>query len=78
MGPLTFLALATVAQRIYNRFILQDFYHAILELFEDEEDEWVVETLAWWNRYVSSLPFNLHDNIVRRQVFPDKPGTKNK
>jgi hypothetical protein len=49
-----------------------------LELFEDEEDEWVVETLAWWNWYVSSLPFNLHDKILRRQFFPDQPGSKNK
>lgn len=61
-----------------GQFILQDFYHAILELFEDEEDKWVVETLAWWNRYVSSLPFNLHDNILCRQFFPDQPGSKNK
>lgn len=45
-----------------GQFILQDFYHAILELFEDEEDKWVVETLAWWNR----------------QFFPDQPGSKNK
>jgi hypothetical protein len=50
----------------------------ILELFKNEEDKWVVETLAWWNQYISSLPFNLHDNILHRQMFPDKPGMKNK
>ena len=33
-----------------GQFILQDFYEAILELFEDEEDEWVVDTLTWWNK----------------------------
>lgn len=33
-----------------GQFILQDFYEAILELFEDEEDEWVVKTLSWWNK----------------------------
>jgi hypothetical protein len=49
-----------------------------LEPLENEEDEWVVENLTWWNQYVSSLPFNLHDNILRRQIFPDQPGSKNK
>jgi hypothetical protein len=33
-------------------FILQDFYNVILELFSDEKDEWAVQTLAWWNKYV--------------------------
>lgn len=46
-------------------------------LLLEDEDTWVVETLAWWNWYISSLPFNLHDNILHRQIFPDKPGTKN-
>jgi hypothetical protein len=34
-----------------GQFILEDFFHAVLELFEDEEDEWVVGTLDWWNEY---------------------------
>jgi hypothetical protein len=38
-------------------FILQDFYKAILELFADEEDEWVIDTLAWWNEYVTYCSF---------------------
>jgi hypothetical protein len=38
-------------------FILQDFYQAVLELFDDEEDEWVIETLAWWNEYVVPRSF---------------------
>lgn len=32
--------------------MLQEFYQIIMELFEDEEDEWVLETLAWWNQCV--------------------------
>ena len=35
-----------------GQFILQDFYQAILELFDDEEDEWAVDTLAWWNECI--------------------------
>ncbi|KAF8225243.1 hypothetical protein L208DRAFT_1380731 [Tricholoma matsutake] len=34
-----------------SQFILEAFFHAILELFKDGEDEWVVETLDWWNEY---------------------------
>ncbi|KAJ7599654.1 hypothetical protein C8J56DRAFT_718541, partial [Mycena floridula] len=26
------------------------FYQVILNLFDDREDEWVIETLAWWDR----------------------------
>ena len=35
-----------------GNFDLQDLYSRILLLFEDNEDEWVKETLEWWNRYV--------------------------
>jgi hypothetical protein len=31
-------------------FDLKAFYDGIVELFEaDPDDEWVVETLQWWN-----------------------------
>ena len=29
-----------------GQFILKDFYDSILELFEDEDNEWVIETLT--------------------------------
>jgi hypothetical protein len=31
-----------------GQFILKDFYDVILELFSDEEDEWVIEMLAYF------------------------------
>jgi hypothetical protein len=60
-------------------FILQDFYKAILKLFADEEDEWVIDTLAWWNEYVICLFFLSFALISQldRQIFPDKLSTKN-
>jgi hypothetical protein len=36
-----------------GNFILQRFYKIILELFEDEDDDWVITTLKWWNEYVA-------------------------
>jgi hypothetical protein len=59
--------------------ILQDFYQAILELFADEEDEWVIDTLAWWNEYIVRLFFLSFALISQldRQIFPDKLSTKN-
>jgi hypothetical protein len=53
-------------------FILKEFYYAILEMFDDKEDEWVVETLAWWNEYVFIL-FSFPTDPVSfyRQIFPD-------
>ena len=33
-----------------GQFILEDFYDSILKLFEDEDDEWVIDTLTWWNK----------------------------
>lgn len=33
-------------------FDIPAFYYAIVELFEDPEDEWAKETLEWWNQYV--------------------------
>jgi len=37
-------------------FNQQRFFENIVSLFEmDPKDSWVVETLAWWNKYVSSL-----------------------
>lgn len=62
-----------------GQFILQDFYHAIIELFEDEEDEWVEQTLGWWNKYVLVSPLDCFDSTFpRRQIFPDKTSTKSK
>ncbi|KAH9984331.1 hypothetical protein BJV77DRAFT_966229 [Russula vinacea] len=43
-----------------GQFMLQEFYQIIMELFEDEEDEWVLETLAWWNQ----------------KIFPDNGSSK--
>lgn len=37
-------------------FNQQRFFENIMSLFEmDPKDSWVVETLAWWNKYVSLL-----------------------
>jgi hypothetical protein len=33
-----------------GQFILQFFFEAILELFKDEEDEWVEDILTWWKK----------------------------
>ena len=35
-------------------FDIPAFYYAIIELFEDPEDEWAIETLEWWNMCVIS------------------------
>ncbi len=37
-------------------------YDAIVDLFEKyPEDEWTVDTLKWWNEYIS--PHNLSINL---------------
>lgn len=37
----------------HEGFNLVDFFHLIVDLFSDRKDKWVVETLAWWNKYVN-------------------------
>lgn len=45
------------------------FYHALLESFEDLEDEFVVTTLAYWNKYALLLClFSLLTCSTRRQI----------
>ena len=42
-----------------NLFNIQLFYDAIVEMFErDPKDSWVVDTLEWWNEYVSNFMFS--------------------
>jgi hypothetical protein len=54
-----------------GQFVLQDFYTTIIELFEDEEDEWVKETLGWWNKYVFVSPLDHFDSSSLSQTnFP--------
>jgi len=62
-----------------GNFILERFYKMILELFEDMEDEWVIETLAWWNACVSILFLLSYLTVfyMCRKIFPDKSTTKN-
>jgi len=54
-----------------GNFILQMFYKLILELFEDKEGEWVIETLDWWNKYMT-MPslFAILKNIYAQENFP--------
>ena len=35
-------------------FSLIHFYHLIVKTLSDSSDKWVVDTLAWWQRYVAS------------------------
>jgi hypothetical protein len=52
-----------------DEFNLDEFYWKIIQLFEDEED-WGLETLAWWNRCTNLLYHSpQHDLIISRQVF---------
>ena len=42
-----------------NLFNIQLFYDTIVEMFErDPKDSWVVDTLKWWNEYVSNFMFS--------------------
>lgn len=59
-----------------GQFILQDFYHAILELFEDEEDKWVV---AWWNRQIfSDQPGSKNKQAENDNAEPDPNSIRSK
>lgn len=33
-------------------FKYDEFFKEITDMFTDEEDEWAIETLAWWQRFV--------------------------
>jgi len=37
-------------------FNLIRFYHLIIKTLSHETDPWVVQTMAWWNKY-TSVPF---------------------
>lgn len=39
----------------YGDFNLRDFYNNIVRLFEDRTSPWVIETLQWWNKYVTQF-----------------------
>ena len=46
-------------------FDLQDFYYNVLFLFEEQDNEWAHETLAYWHKYIhfkfdSRVPYLLH------------------
>ena len=41
-------------------FNLGHFYHLIIRTLEDEEDQWVKETMEWWQRYDYSYFLSLH------------------
>ena len=47
------LALSTMDQwgRYDGDFDMDEFYHGIIELFDDVDSDWTLETLAWWNQY---------------------------
>lgn len=36
-----------------GHFDMDSFYQRIIQQFNESEDEWVIETLAWWTKYVS-------------------------
>jgi hypothetical protein len=36
-------------------FKIAEFYDHIVQLFDEPDDPWVVDTLAWWNMWVSYL-----------------------
>jgi len=39
-----------------DNFDSEVFFKNIVKLFEDNpEDEWVVDTLEWWNKYVDHI-----------------------
>jgi hypothetical protein len=39
-----------------DNFDHEVFFKNIMKLFEDNpEDKWVVDTLAWWNKYVNHI-----------------------
>ncbi len=41
---------------IDNPFNYEAFYKNIVTLFEDDpEDQWVIETLEWWNECVNPM-----------------------
>lgn len=44
-----------------GNFILEAFYKVIMELFEDEEDQWVIDTLDWWNKCIMTPFFFLSE-----------------
>jgi hypothetical protein len=33
-----------------DSFKVADFYNSIVELFDDVDDPWVIDTLAWWDK----------------------------
>ena len=46
-------------------FDLQDFYYNVLFLFEEQDNEWAHETLAYWHKYIhfkfdSRVPYLLY------------------
>jgi hypothetical protein len=36
-------------------FNLSEFYHLIIKVLGVEDDEWVDETMDWWQRYVCQI-----------------------
>ena len=39
----------------HEGFVLRDFYDMVRGWFADPTDEWVIDTLAYWNKYVFHL-----------------------
>ena len=46
----------------------EDFFKSIMALFSDGEDPWVVETLAWWQKYAAFTFLSLALTIIS-QIF---------
>lgn len=48
-----------------GKFSYIDFYKEIVATFEDyPEEEWVSETLSWWQQYVLNLFFSAQSNVL--------------
>jgi hypothetical protein len=56
-------------------FSLIHFYHLIIKTLSDSTDQWVVDTLKWWNRFLPILPLISQSGLTlssHRKIFGDE------
>ncbi|KAG2133573.1 uncharacterized protein EDB93DRAFT_1107524 [Suillus bovinus] len=50
---------------------LDELLWAIIEMLDDDDDPWVKDTLAWWNRHLKPTKDNLHSAKLMRKESED-------
>lgn len=63
-----------------GNFNLAELYHIVVALLSAPKEEWVVETLNWWQKYVSASMNRLstmpQPTTHNRKLFGDKQAVK--